>query len=70
MLRNEAATRDAPAWRNAVRLNLVIDRLRAPLQAIARMQLVTNNWTNASTLSSAIRLAQTALADVPAEPTP
>lgn len=68
-LRNEAASRDAPAWRANVQLSLTVERLLAPLQAIARMQLVTNNWTNASTLSSAVRLAQAALAELTPERT-
>ena len=66
-LRAEAADRDAPAWRTNVNLNLKLQLLQAPLEQIARLQLVTNNWTNASTLSSAIRMAERALVAIAAE---
>ena len=66
-LRSDAADRDAPAWRANVNLNLKLQLLQAPLEQIARMQLVTNNWTNASLLSSAIRIAERALVAVAAE---
>lgn len=66
-LRSDAAGRDAPAWRANVNMNLKLQLLQAPLEQIARMQLVTNNWTNASLLSSAIRMAERALAAIAAE---
>ncbi len=61
-LRAEAARRDAPAWAANAKLNRKVETLLAPLEAIARMQLVTNNWTNATTLSTAIRMAENAVA--------
>ena len=63
-LRADAAERDRPAWQANAKLTRKIDTLLAPLEAIARMQLVSNNWSNASTLSSAIRMAEKALAQV------
>ncbi len=63
-LRGEAGRRDHPAWRLNTRLSRKVEILRAPLEAIARLQLVTNNWSNATMLSSAIRMAETALSEI------